>query len=103
MTDAKYMIHPVVVYCKATLSVPISRWSLPSLKLDRMAPQACVMHFGVPVVPEEYAMKNGSLNEVFSNVGSHLTLLERNCPNVCARGTLEMSAGCLNLGREIIP
>lgn len=53
-TLARYMIHPVVVYCIATESGPEPSWSRPSLKrLSRMGPTAWTMALGIPVVPEE--------------------------------------------------
>lgn len=65
------MIQPVVVYCSATLSAFISRWSFPSFAPESTVPPIeCTIHFGVPVVPEEYAMKNGSRKAVFSNSGT---------------------------------
>lgn len=35
-----------------------------------LTPAECTMHFGVPVVPEEYMMKSGWLKGSCSNVNS---------------------------------
>jgi hypothetical protein len=82
----------------------MSRWSLPSLADDKTAPPTqCTMHFGIPVVPELYAIKKGSWNAVGSKSGIFDIAFERKLASVCVFGTLVMSTGCANRGIETIP
>lgn len=98
------MIHPVVVYCNATDSEFISRCKRPSFAEERRAPPIeCTMHFGVPVVPELYAMKNGSWKAVCSNSGIFDVALDKKVARAWVRGTLLMSTGVGKRGIETIP
>lgn len=57
----RYIIHPVVVYCRATEVEFISRCSIPSFNpLKTMPPTECTMHFGVPVVPDYILVRASS-------------------------------------------
>ena len=61
------------------------------------------MHFGVPVVPEEYAIMKGSRNVVVSKQSTFdVAFLIYSC-KVIAMGTIVISACFLNLGSEITP
>lgn len=53
-TLARYMIQPVVVYCRVTDSGDIDSCRRPSLKLLSMTPPTvCTIALGIPVVPDE--------------------------------------------------
>lgn len=70
---------PVVVYCNATLSLPISLCKCPSFHADKtILPVPCTMHFGGPVVPLLYTIKNPSWNPTLSNFISPRSPFSRN-------------------------
>jgi hypothetical protein len=104
MTDIKYMIHPVVVYCSTTLSGVISLWRTFSFAAESRAPPfEWTIHFGRPVVPDEYPIMKGSRKAVFSKNGCCGLPLRLNSRKVVDLGRVETSAGVLNLGIETKP